>query len=59
MKRPRKQEKTMTAPKKTAVVMLALAGALMGGIALAQDDAPDMPRRAAPVAPVVRARTVA
>ena len=33
----------MSAPKKTAVAALALAGALLGGIALAQDDAPDMP----------------
>lgn len=41
----------MTAPKKTAVVMLALAGALMGGIALAQDDAPDMPPPGGPGGP--------
>ncbi len=33
----------MSAPKKTIVVALALAGAVLGGVALAQDAAPDMP----------------
>ena len=41
----------MSAPKKTAVATLALMGALMGGIALAQDDAPDMPPPGGPGGP--------